>query len=1198
MESFDILHSSLTGTYLIEASAGTGKTYTLEGVVVRLILNHQIPIERILAVTFTNNAVEELKNRIRKKLVLVKEQLKGNPVDDDFVQNMAREIADPEQALEIINNALVDFDQAAIYTIHGFCQRVLREQAFETNTVFETELVPDPSQYAKEAANDFWRSHFYSAPREMVSFAFQKLSGPDYFANLYARFFHPDALIIPRSNGRQMPDPGHFRACFQKAKSAWAGDKQQVLQILSDPVLDGRKYGSIKSLDQQSGLSKREIKVQTLAKSMDTLFDNEPPLFPLSSNFKLFTQTLIKASTAKNKTAPDHPFLILCDEMENAANALSHEIEAYLRALEYEFLAHADKMIAAKKVQHHFMDFDDLLIMVRDAINSAGGEKLAKTLREKYHAVLVDEFQDTDAIQYDIFSTVFGKKDNMLCMIGDPKQAIYGFRGADIFSYMKAVDHAGASYTLKNNWRSTPGLITAVNTIFTNQPSAFVFEKIPFEPVTPGKRIQTETIEFETALTLWHLFSEDNPENRKPWSAEQATHMISKAVANEIANLSQNDPVVSLKDIAVLVRTNRQASLIMQQLALKQIPSVVYYSGNIFETAEAEELQRILYGLAEPSNDRKIKAALATRLLGAKGSAFDVPEVNDFWENQAARLQQYAHIWKKQGFMRMFRFMLTEEKIKQRLIVCPDGERSVTNLLHLGELLHQADMEKRPGIQGLVKWLGEQREKQAIESDDHLLRLEKEAHAVKIVTIHKSKGLEYPVVFCPFGWENSLVPEKPAIQYHDPESDNELVVDLGSELFDKNKNLAQQEKLAENLRLYYVALTRAKQKCYLAWGRIKNADTSAPAYLFHYPKEDHGKDIVSGLKTAMSEKEDRALLADLQDLAAQSAGTIELVDLNRPRKDLTFENAITLHQYQHRSFSGRIDNSWKITSYSHLTANHNGKPENADRDSLAGFSFPDLDINANKDIPADFSDIVQFPKGTQAGLFFHDLFEHLDFANADRDHREQVTRLKMKEYGISDSWKPAIIRMIGDIATTPLYRDVPGLTLSEISLENRINEMEFYYPINDITSNEFHTMVLQNTPVDMTESFSSEKLSFSPVKGFMRGFIDMIFCYEDRFYILDWKSNYLGPHSTDYLKQNINNAMIDHRYHVQYLIYTLALDQYLSSRMTGYDFEKHFGGVFYLFIRGMRPENGMDTGIFFDRPALDNIRKLASQLIR
>ncbi|MCK5193831.1 MAG: hypothetical protein KAQ71_08480, partial [Desulfobulbaceae bacterium] len=416
-----------------------------------------------------------------------------------------------------------------------------------------------------------------------------------------------------------------------------------------------------------------------------------------------------------------------------------------------------------------------------------------------------------------------------------------------IFSYIKASGNADSKYTLIENWRSEPGLITAVNTIFANVVAPFVFDKIGFEKGIPGGKIESIHEKSSAPLTLWYLESDKKSGKPKPFSKTQAVPMIAKAVTGEISRLTlkggDGQPLgerdhVKAGDIAVLVRTNRQAQIIKKSLLSKRIPSVLYDTGNIFNTHEAKEMERVLSSISEPANERMFKSALVTDIIGVSGHEIDSLDHEPFCrETRAGNFREYFQLWNRYGFIRMFRKFMAQEKVRERLLKFPDGERRLTNLLHLAEILHKESVEKKTGITGLLKWLSEQRNNPTLESETHQLRLESDEHAVKIITIHKSKGLEFPIVFCPFSWEGSIIKDQ-EIVFHD--SDNkEFTLDLGSSEKSIHLAIAQNELLAENMRLLYVALTRAIKRCYLVWGRFNTAETSAMAYLFHYgPKPE------------------------------------------------------------------------------------------------------------------------------------------------------------------------------------------------------------------------------------------------------------------------------------------------------------------------------------------------------------------------
>jgi len=808
MKPFDLFSTFLDGVNLIEASAGTGKTYTLEGLYIRLLLEKTLPPDRILVVTFTKTATEELKSRIRKKLVRLKDGLTNPENDDGFIREIIDHTKDPHQARELIRDALADFDKAAIYTIHGFCQRILQEFAFETDNSFDSEVSADPSSLFREIAEDFWRKSFYDAPGELVRHGVDSLKGPAYFADLLKISRQSDLRVIPRLKTPTLDSLNDFRNLYGCLKKEWRNSRLEVLELLKAPALSGIAYGGLNPEKSNPAICARDIKVRELGSAMDA-FTSEAGLgLPLFPKFDLFTEKKIIAATRKKQPSPVHRFFTLCDEFQAAIHSLTTEMDQYLLYLKQRFLTVAKEQSTEKKKKTNLIHFDDLLERVDRALHQEGGDRLADKIRQKYEAALVDEFQDTDSIQYRIFYRLFSPKGRALFFIGDPKQAIYGFRGADIFSYMEAFRNADHPYTLLKNYRSHPSLIAGVNRIFSNRPHPFLFKTIAFEETASGVSSPEKTT-YDPGLILWHMFSDTDQDGFTSISKSDAMDMITSAMASEINRLGKGPEAVSMGDIAILVRTNSQAQFVQRRFSSRRIPSVIYQSGNIFESSEALELRRVLLGIAFPADIRRVKAALTTDLLGASGNGEEFQNDSVPLEIKVVQFKRLCMVWKDQGFMRMFRRLMSEEQLKQRIMTFPDGNRRLTNLQHLCEILHQQDVEGNPGPMGLTKWLNEQITSVDNEVEEHLLRLESDKNAVNILTIHKSKGLEFPIVFCPFPWDATL-PENKPVKFHDPDYGNRLTLDLGSMDYENHRKVAATEQLAENLRLFYVALTRAK----------------------------------------------------------------------------------------------------------------------------------------------------------------------------------------------------------------------------------------------------------------------------------------------------------------------------------------------------------------------------------------------------
>ncbi len=528
---------------------------------------------------------------------------------------------------------------------------------------------------------------------------------------------------------------------------------------------------------------------------------------------------------------------------------------------------------------------------------------------------------------------------------------------------------------------------------------------------------------------------------------------------------------------------------------------------------------------------------------------------------------------------------MVEEKVRERLLNFPDGERRLTNLLHLAEILHQESLEKKLGITGLLKWLSEQRDAEMTESETHQLRLESDDQAVKIITIHKSKGLEFPVVFCPFSWEGSLIKDR-EILFHNADINETLTLDLGSKSFNTHLAVAQNERLAENLRLLYVALTRAIHKCYLVWGRFNTAETSAIAYLLHYkgkPEDSLTENLLTSLRDDFLEKNEEDLLEDLNKLSTKSEGSIRIVPLTLDDTMEQLKGEDKKEELSYRHFSGKIDTSWSISSFSHLISQRTLDAELPDRDIYHDLYTPktekDLNLYGNENI-------FSFPKGTRAGIFFHDVLEHLDFADSCKEEKIELISKKLKEYRFESKWQKPVYTMLDNVLSVPLCINNTTLRLSSVHCSNRINEMEFYFPLKPVSPNRLRKIFADYGGIDLVDNFQDRlgKLSFSLTKGFMKGYIDMVFYDQDRFWLVDWKSNFLGNSIEDYNKNVLNNVMSRDLYILQYHLYIIALHQYLQLRIPDFNYEQHFGGVFYIFIRGVDPDNGPEYGIYKDIP--------------
>jgi exodeoxyribonuclease V beta subunit len=1202
IKNFDLLNSALEGTNLIEASAGTGKTYTITGLFLRLVLEKHLSVSRILVVTFTEAATGELKERIRGQLREAIRAFSEGGSQDPFLKDLTKKMNDTGKALAHLKEALREFDQASIFTIHGFCKRMLQENAFESGSLFDTELVTDQENIKREIVDDFWRKNFYRASPLFVHYAMDNKLSPDTLLSLIGnRVAQPYLKIIPQFD---VPDSSReeeaYKKSFDEVRKAWPSAKKEIEQILTaDKGLSRTKYGKGKIPDWIRGMD------QYLASG-----DNHARLF---KGFEKFTSTSLKGAVKKNHVSPTHPFFDQCEGLKAKQVELEKVFNRRLLSLKGKLFITMGQALLEKKGEKNIQSFDDLLLKLKTALEGKGGERLTKVMGMRYQAVLIDEFQDTDPIQYAIFKRVFGRENHALFLIGDPKQAIYGFRGADIFTYKEAAEDVGARYTLGENWRSSPDLITAINTLFTSTHRPFVYDHIPFQPAGPAPRPEPECLtingESEPPFQLWFLDGGKLVGPGKVVNKTTAREWIPRAVAGEIARLlelSRNNKALigerplRESDIAVLVRRNSEARLMQEALSVFQVPSVLFSTGDLFDSFEALEMERVLAGIAEPGHEGLIRASLATDMMGVKGEALRLLMDDEAgWEAWLVKFRHYHELWNRRGLMSMSRDLLLKEKVLNRLMAFPDGERRNTNLLHLLEVLHRISIEKKLNMPGLLKWLSEQRRDSTRGREEHQLRLESDENAVKVATIHKCKGLEYPIVYCPFSWDGSRIGKsKGPILFHDQGDDMRLTLDLGSQERETNRVSAEKELLAENMRLLYVALTRAKNRCTLVWGRINEADTSAPAYLLYPRNSEPGEEnIVHVTGENFKALSDEDVFHALEVAKGKAGGAIRLSDMpigEGPKRAAPREESSALES---RVFSGNIDRQWHISSFSSLVSAYRQGADLADRDAISTAEDQkekEPEEAVTQEAPVG---IFAFPKGARAGTFMHDIFEHLDFT--DPQVLKSLVADRLKAYGYEMTWLESLCNMVEKVVSAPLDPDNPGFQLARIRNQDRINELEFYFPLKPISAKKieglFSTVGSPKAPDSFPERIG--RMTFSRVKGFMKGFMDTVFQYQDRFYLVDWKSNHLGNRVEDYNQEGVIRAMEEGGYHFQYHIYTVALNMYLKLRLPGFDYKRHFGGVYYIFLRGVDPGRGPHFGIYRHRPPGKLIEALCAQMI-
>ncbi len=1167
-EPLDLMALEPSGTHLIEASAGTGKTYTIASLFLRLLLERGMAAERILVVTYTVPATDELKTRIRARLRQARDAFAAGTSPDPFLSALVARVPDRPRALQALEQALARFDQAAISTIHGFCQRMLRELAFETGSPFETELVTDQTELVAGAAEDFYRIHVAGNPvPEFIAYCRGRGVSPEWFMDLAARPNLSARLIPP---GGEPPEWGgltgliaSYRRAFEELAAIWPGARPEVERLVSD----------------KASIKQNILKADLVPGYLDEIgrFLGMGPLtLPSGKSLARFTPAGIEKATKKDGKVPAHPAFALCGALHDAGLALASAMEGALTRLKVRFLSSLEQDLASRKEARGLVHYDDLLLRVHRALRSRGGEDLARAVAARFDAALIDEFQDTDPLQYEIFTTCFAG--STLFFIGDPKQAVYGFRGADVFTYARAAQavEGHARHTLVHNWRSEPGLIAAVNAVFSRAEHPFVFKWISFQDAVPADRPDRKTLTGLTdgSLVVWHL----EPEDGTVVSVPRARAEVCRATAFEISRLlalSKSGEVrlggegLNPRDMAVLVRTNREARMVRDALRRALIPCVLYSDENVFFSGEALEMDMLLAALAEPHREALVRTALMTRIFGLDAVALDALAADEAaWEGWIERFRAWRDTWAGAGFTPMIRSLLDREGVRPRLLGCEGGERALTNVLHIAEILGRAEAADRLGMQGLRKWLAERRDPALPGNDEYQLRLESDEDAVRVMTVHKSKGLEFPIVFCPFAWSAGDRRKREGVVFHD-EADR-AVFDLGSGEYDIHSALAATESEAEDVRLLYVALTRAKNRCYAALTAVRNEARSAMALLLGQPG---GTGIRQGLS----------------DLVERSAGMARVKRLPREEPLSPEGSSAAGPEPAARLFTRAVDRTWGMASYTSFVRGLHRAGDAADRDMLRHAALED--VGQRKDRARD---IFSFPRGARAGTLLHEVFERIDFT-AGRDAIRAVAEETLAKYGFDTAWAEAVTAMVGNV----LASDLGGMSLAGVTRDRRLTELEFMFPLKTLTPEGLHRALHgclpPGSPAGMP--YPTARLAFDPVKGFLRGFMDLVFVHERRYFLVDWKSNHLGDAVEDYHPDALASVMAREGYVLQYHLYCVALDQYLRNRMDGYDYDSHFGGVIYVFLRGVDPAKGSGYGIFRARSDGETVARMAAVLM-
>ena len=1163
------------GTTLIEASAGTGKTYTLVRIALRLTIENNVPLNRILAVTFTEAATEELASRIRELYQDCLQQLElDKVVEPTLIEALDASEIDHATAIRRLKFSLEVFDEAPISTIHGFCKRSLDQVALETKAPLDAQLENIENTLVDQLQNEYLRQHIHERSEVLSLFYPQRKSSFCKRLTALAResASHPYAQLEPEPRDYPLDSLDETYRELIDAIARLMQDGEAIAKKLKGgrkitKLISGATPTLLKAIERGNLLpddidSFVDLSVETWEKTIKKNFQDEAPP----------------------------------PALERIAHFLS-EVEIAFQSLLLGYKNWLSENLKEAKERLNIISYNDLIHRLDSALRNDQSGRVASQLSERYDAALIDEFQDTDPTQYDIAQTLFGQGQHYLFFIGDPKQAIYRFRGADIFAYFKAINAPGLQkIDLGANYRSHPKLVHATNSLFENSEEGFLYDSIAFKAVTPAQEDIAPNFHLHAPFYI-RAFNDIFGALGSKTALKTA---LSRVAANDFAHRLNQDPELDAKKVAFLVNNRHEANSLSQELERRGIASIIRADRSIFETGEIGTLRQLLEFLSAPTRVSLKRGLLLTPICGYTTADL----LNESFEEEAApvfdHLSHWAQNWFETNFDNALNRLISLSNASQTLLRSTDGERRYTNLRHLSELLEEAREQSALSPRGLLNWLERHRQSDASSEDDWQTRLSSDEGKPQIITLHKSKGLEFPIVILPFLSLLNVDPKSEYSIYHDTRtSDSKLVLDLSRERSEEARAMAYREELAEKIRLIYVALTRAVYQNVLYLAPESNDGTLVASA---FAQMMIGCESAAPGTTLTSDEITQRFFSKLETLAASHSEhfKVDYIDL---QSNATFiacqdRDPPSVQTSSPRHFKRlRLPGPDRILSFSSLSRQLNAHSIKLEEDHLRE-DEPSAEGEILEEEPSETpprQSIFTLLKGAQAGDLFHLILERFDFCRGKR--LREVVAEAFKELQFPEPEYESIVHdQIFHVSQTALQTNHGNFRLADIPPAARIAELEFAYPVHgDARSHlqkAFSQAPLGKIPSKWLQRF--EHQSHPITASMLRGFIDLVFEHEGRLYILDWKSNHLGDSLKHYTEKKMVESMADHDYFLQYILYCVALKRFIENRFPGDAFADRFGGVFYLFVRGI--QNGTQSGIYYDQPAPELIEAVDAAL--
>lgn len=1191
---------------LLEASAGTGKTYSLERVVLNLVkdIKYNLTIKDILVVTFTNKATREMKDRIRHLLV-DEYRSESNPV-----------------IRKRLENAIGEFDEAAIYTIHSFCQNTLQTFPFESLSLFNQEVKQDDT-LLESAVWDYLRKLEDKKDRSIFDkyYAFRGNKSFSEVVSELVKLYNREEF---RGNFKYSPDTKDSRI-FNLLKEEFNNGEGTLFELLEKLKSCNGKifHEASKSMGVATRISSFE-KLEAGFKSldphkdfyyfMDSFYSKGfcENAYKLSSEFlekKSRKGTLVSEVDVTSREVIlniDEMFAVL-DFLFDKENLKNNPVNSFL-AGEFikESIQEIDSIYKTNQSKNGTLSYNDLIDNLHSRIMEEGDNSLLNSLRQKYKVALIDEFQDTDKKQWDIFKKIFGEdKGHNFFLIGDPKQSIYGFRGADLEIYYRAKEDVLQEnrYFLGTNFRSEPGVVSAGNYLFNK-----VFSIKPMGNTEPTQFTEVNASSKEprqigeVKQNVEFLLYDKETKDGKVLTVKDCKKGYYKTVVNKIVSLLTNrDYLISPGDIAILVESHRDSIYLRDQLLNRSVPVVISKQKNVYCSREADHILSFLRALNRPGGIGEIKAVLLSPIFG-----YSLKEIHDMeMRGDLEVISTQFLIWSQRfvhsGIISLWKDVESNSEkghLQTRLLTKINGERSYTNYKHIIENLNIIQRNERLNSLALYQRLVHLNQTSS-DDEENSIRLDRESEAVQIMTIHASKGLEFPIVFFAGGLsKGGRRSGDYGVKY--AEKNGEWTVDFLSR--GRSYILAERDEWEEKKRLYYVAYTRASSKIYLPlfpngelmvlnniyaslnWDENRLLLEERIGDSMEMIEQPVHRQLKLGRSKLASELKQLYIQKLYEDVVNMVSGNPDLFRIDDKTYNQSGTDRFEIEQEESnlvftplRNLRGIKNRTVWVSSYSGLTRDSHGSASKEDADREDDEEVVVQIIRKSEEI-----NCFNIPGGAVFGDLVHEFFEQVEFGKYNLQLEEFVNDEDIHNLFLSESkkhfnseWakKYEIVTktIIWNTLNSRLQMEDKSVPLGEFHSGLRIHEREFLFR------------------VDLENNFNVHGLDLAVEEGFLKGFIDLILKYNNKYYIADWKTTTIKGSETfeDYNSENVEKSMKEHHYHLQGLIYTVALYLHLDKTKNDFNYDKDIGGYFYFFVRGMHPDK--DTGISFYKPTENEV---------